>query len=205
MDRFHRRPRRAHSRGRRSRGAGDRRRSRRVEDPDHRSTLADAVAAHGALDLLVNNASSLGPSPLPDLLDLSPDELTALLEVNVVAPLALVQRLTPSMVDDAVVVDISSDAAVEPYPGWGGYGASKAALDHLTRILAVESPDLRVYAVDPGDMRTADAPGRPSRARTSRTGRCRRPCVPALLALLDAADRRAAATARRSWRQTVTA
>jgi NAD(P)-dependent dehydrogenase (short-subunit alcohol dehydrogenase family) len=125
-----------------------------VEDPAHRRALADTVSARGPLQLLVNNASSLGPSPLPDLLDLAPDALSALLEVNVVAPLALVQELAPQLGPDAVVVDVSSDAAVEAYPGWGGYGASKAALDQLTRVLAVERPGLRVYAFDPGDMRT---------------------------------------------------
>ena len=126
-----------------------------VEDAGHRRALVDAVAARGSLQLLVNNASSLGPSPLPDLLDLAPEALAALLDVNVVAPLALVQQLVPLLSDDSVVVDVSSDAAVEPYPGWGGYGASKAALDHVTLVLAVERPDLRCYAFDPGDMRTA--------------------------------------------------
>jgi NAD(P)-dependent dehydrogenase (short-subunit alcohol dehydrogenase family) len=126
-----------------------------VEDAEHRQALAEVVAAHGPLQLLVNNASSLGPSPLPPLLDLSTDELSTLLTVNVVAPLALLQQLAPMLARDAVVVDVSSDAAVEAYPGWGGYGASKAALDHLTRVLAVERPDLHLYAFDPGDMRTA--------------------------------------------------
>jgi len=125
-----------------------------VQAAEHRRALSDTVAEHGRLDLLVNNASDLGPSPLPALVELPPDALTALLEVNVVAPLALVQQLAPLLTDDAVVVDVSSDAAVEPYPGWGGYGASKAALDHLSRVLAVERPDLHVYAFDPGDMRT---------------------------------------------------
>jgi NAD(P)-dependent dehydrogenase (short-subunit alcohol dehydrogenase family) len=125
-----------------------------VQDPEHRQALEEAVNAHGPLDLLVNNASSLGPSPLPPLLELPPAALAALLEVNVVAPLALVQGLAPLLATGAVVVDVSSDAAVEAYPGWGGYGASKAALDQLTRVLAVERPDLHVYAFDPGDMRT---------------------------------------------------
>ncbi len=125
-----------------------------VQDADHRLALAQTVSAHGPLDLLVNNASSLGPSPLVPLLDLAPKELARLLEVNVVAPLALVQQVAPVLAHDAVVVDVSSDAAIEAYPGWGGYGASKAALDHLTRVLAVERPELRFYAFDPGDMRT---------------------------------------------------
>jgi NAD(P)-dependent dehydrogenase (short-subunit alcohol dehydrogenase family) len=126
-----------------------------VRDATHRRALADAVAAHGELDLLVNSASSLGPSPLPGLVDLPPEVLTTLLEVNVVAPLALVQALAPLLSRDASVVNVTSDAAVESYPGWGGYGASKAALDRMSGVLAVEHPGLRVYAFDPGDMRTA--------------------------------------------------
>jgi NAD(P)-dependent dehydrogenase (short-subunit alcohol dehydrogenase family) len=125
-----------------------------VRDPAHRAALADAVASSGRLELLVNNASSLGPSPLPSLLTLPLAELTTLLEVNVVAPLALLQTLESLLAPGAVVVNITSDAAVEPYPGWGGYGASKAALDQLSNVLAAERPDLRVYAFDPGDMRT---------------------------------------------------
>lgn len=120
----------------------------------HRTALAEAVAALGDLELVVNNASYLGPSPLPALLDLSPVELANMLATNVVAPLAVLQAVRDRLAPGAVVVNVSSDAAVEAYPGWGGYGASKAALDHLSAVLAVERPDLRVYAVDPGDMRT---------------------------------------------------
>ena len=124
-----------------------------VADPDHRSALAEAVGP--TLDLLVNNASDLGPSPLPPLARLRIEDLQAVLAVNTVAPLALVQLTLPELVRaGGRVLNISSDAAVEPYAGWGGYGASKAALDHLSAVLAVEHPALRVYAVDPGDMRT---------------------------------------------------
>ena len=124
-----------------------------VADPRHRAALAEAVGPR--LDLLVNNASDLGPSPLPPLADLPPDELLRVLAVNTVAPLALVQAVLPALRGaGGRVVNISSDAAVEAYEGWGGYGASKAALDQLTAVLAVEHPELRVYAVDPGDMAT---------------------------------------------------
>jgi NAD(P)-dependent dehydrogenase (short-subunit alcohol dehydrogenase family) len=123
-----------------------------VTDPRHRAELV--VAAGDAIGLIVNNASALGPSPQPALARYPLDELRRVLEVNLLAPLALVQEALPRLRPDATVIDVSSDAAVEPYPGWGGYGSSKAALDHLTAILAVEHPGLRVYAVDPGDMRT---------------------------------------------------
>jgi NAD(P)-dependent dehydrogenase (short-subunit alcohol dehydrogenase family) len=118
-----------------------------VADPAHRQQLLAAVG--GPLDLLVNNASDLGPSPLPALLDYPLDALRRVFEVDVLAPLALVQLLAPR-----TVVNVSSDAAVEAYEGWGGYGAAKAALDHLTAVLAVEQPTVRVVAFDPGDMRT---------------------------------------------------
>ena len=126
-----------------------------VTDPAHRSALAGAVQAVGDLDLVVNNASTLGPSPMPAVLDLDAGDLQAVLATNVVAPLAVLRAVAPALRPGAVVMDVSSDAAVEAYEGWGAYGASKAALDHLTAILAAERPDLHVYAVDPGDMRTA--------------------------------------------------
>ncbi|MGH8968770.1 MAG: SDR family NAD(P)-dependent oxidoreductase [Actinomycetes bacterium] len=126
-----------------------------VADPAHRRELAGVVAELGRLDLLVNNASVLGPSPLPGLAYLPLPELERVLAVNVLAPLALVQLLLPALERDrGRLVNISSDAAVEAYPGWGGYGASKAALDQLTNVLGAEHPTLRCYAVDPGDMRT---------------------------------------------------
>jgi NAD(P)-dependent dehydrogenase (short-subunit alcohol dehydrogenase family) len=125
-----------------------------VADPGHRAALA--AAAGDRVDLLVHNASDLGPSPLPRLADLDPGRFAATLAVNVVGPLALTQALLPALRRaSGRVVSVSSDAAVEAYEGWGGYGASKAALDQLTAVLAAEEPGLRVYAVDPGDMRTA--------------------------------------------------
>jgi NAD(P)-dependent dehydrogenase (short-subunit alcohol dehydrogenase family) len=126
-----------------------------VTDPDHRSTLVrEAVDRGGAVDLLVNNAGTLGPSPLPPVAELRPDDLRATFEANVVAPVALLQAALPHLAAGAAVVNVTSDAGVEAYEGWGGYGASKAALEHLSRVLAVERPELRVLVVDPGDMRT---------------------------------------------------
>jgi NAD(P)-dependent dehydrogenase (short-subunit alcohol dehydrogenase family) len=157
-----------------------------VTDPAHRDALAAAVDTLGRLDLLVNNASDLGPSPLPALARYPIEALRRVYETDVVAPLALVQLLAPRLrATGGIVVNISSDAAVEAYPGWGGYGSAKAALDQLSAVLAAEEPGLRVYAVDPGDMRTdmhqAAFPGeditdRPEPATV----------VPALLRLLDA-------------------
>jgi NAD(P)-dependent dehydrogenase (short-subunit alcohol dehydrogenase family) len=123
-----------------------------VADPAHRRALVQA--AGGPIDLVVNNASTLGPSPLPPLAEYPLDALRQVYEVNVLAPLALVQLVLPSLAAGARVLDITSDAAVEAYEGWGGYGSSKAALEQLTAVLAAEHPDLRVYSVDPGDMRT---------------------------------------------------
>lgn len=123
-----------------------------ITDPWHRSALV--AAADRGLDVVVNNASALGPSPQPPLAAYPIDELRRVLEVNLLAPLALIQEALPRLRPGAAILDLSSDAAVEAYAGWGGYGASKAALDHLTAILAAEHPGLRVYAVDPGDMRT---------------------------------------------------
>jgi NAD(P)-dependent dehydrogenase (short-subunit alcohol dehydrogenase family) len=126
-----------------------------VTDPDHRHALAVAVERAGRLDLLVNNASELGPRPLPTLAGYPLDELRRVYETDVLAPLALIQLLLPQLrASHGTVLNISSDAAVEAYPGWGGYGSAKAALDQLSAVLAAEEPELRVYAVDPGDMRT---------------------------------------------------
>jgi NAD(P)-dependent dehydrogenase (short-subunit alcohol dehydrogenase family) len=127
-----------------------------VTDPAHRRRLAETAERLGGTDLLVNNASTLGASPLPAFADLEPQTYLRLLDVNVVAPLALVRELLPQLRRrHGAVLNLSSDAAVEAYETWGGYGSSKAALDHASRVLAAEEPDLRVYAVDPGDMRTA--------------------------------------------------
>jgi NAD(P)-dependent dehydrogenase (short-subunit alcohol dehydrogenase family) len=123
-----------------------------VADPEHRTRLLEAAGAE--LDLLVNNASSLGPTPLPALRDYPLDELRRLYEVNVLAPLALLQLALPRLRAGASVLNVSSDAATEPYESWGGYGSSKAALAQLSAVLGAEHPGLRVYAVDPGDMRT---------------------------------------------------
>jgi NAD(P)-dependent dehydrogenase (short-subunit alcohol dehydrogenase family) len=123
-----------------------------VADPDHRRALVEA--AGGRIDLVVNNASLLGPSPQPPLADYPLDVLERVYAVNVLAPLALIQRALPLMHDGACIVDVTSDAGVEAYPGWGGYGSSKAALEQLTAVLAAEHPELRIYTVDPGDMRT---------------------------------------------------
>jgi NAD(P)-dependent dehydrogenase (short-subunit alcohol dehydrogenase family) len=121
----------------------------------HRARLVAAVREAGRLDLLVNNASALGPSPLRRLDDLPLWEIERVLAVNVVAPLALMQLLAGRLEDArGAVVNVSSDAAVEAYEGWGGYGASKAALDQLSAVAAAEHPGLRVYAFDPGDMAT---------------------------------------------------
>jgi NAD(P)-dependent dehydrogenase (short-subunit alcohol dehydrogenase family) len=124
-----------------------------VKEAAHREQLRAAVGER--VDLLVNNASELGPSPLPPLARYPLDALRAVYETNVVAPLALTQLLLPHVrAAGGVVLNISSDAAVEAYPGWGGYGSAKAALDHLSAVLAAEEPDIRCYAVDPGDLRT---------------------------------------------------
>ncbi len=123
-----------------------------ITDAQHRRALVDAAGE--CIDLVVNNAGALGPSPQPRLGAYPLDELARVYEVNVLAPLALVQEALPRLAPGAVVLDVTSDAAVEPYEGWGGYGSSKAALEQLTAILAAEEPLLRVYAVDPGDMRT---------------------------------------------------
>ena len=125
-----------------------------VVDADHRRRLVEAAAELGPIDVLVNNASTLGASPLPALADIDLDVLRTTFDTNVVAPLALVQLAAPHLAPNATIVNITSDAGVEAYPTWGGYGASKAALEHASRVLAVERPDLRVLVVDPGDMRT---------------------------------------------------
>jgi NAD(P)-dependent dehydrogenase (short-subunit alcohol dehydrogenase family) len=123
-----------------------------VADARHRDALV--AAAGSRVDLLVNNASTLGPSPLPPLAAYTLADLRKVYETNVFAPLALAQAALPSLIAGAAIVNVTSDAAVEAYEGWGGYGSAKAALEQLTVILGVEQPALRVYAVDPGDMRT---------------------------------------------------
>jgi NAD(P)-dependent dehydrogenase (short-subunit alcohol dehydrogenase family) len=125
-----------------------------ITNEQHRKALAQAASALGGIDALVNNASSLGPTPLPQLCTYPLAELEEVYRTNVIAPLALIQVLHPLFKPNASIINITSDAGVEAYPGWGGYGSSKAALEQLSNILAVELPELRVYWVDPGDMRT---------------------------------------------------
>ena len=125
-----------------------------VADPHHRTELVRAAEALGGIDALVNNASHLGPSPQPALLEYPLSELRHVYEVNTIAPLALIQDARGALRDGARIVNVTSDAAAEAYEGWGGYGSSKAALEQITAILAVEHPEWRVYRVDPGDMRT---------------------------------------------------
>jgi NAD(P)-dependent dehydrogenase (short-subunit alcohol dehydrogenase family) len=155
-----------------------------VNDPEHRRAVARAAAELGRVDLVVNNASTLGASPLPTLAAITPDVLRRTFDTNVVAPIAVLQALDEVLADDATIVNITSDAAVEAYEGWGGYGASKAALEHASRVLAVERPGRRVLIVDPGDMRTEmhqdafpgdDISDRPEPAAS----------VPGLLALIE--------------------
>lgn len=123
-----------------------------VADDWHRGALV--TAAGRQVDLLVNNASVLGPSPQPRLSRYPLEALERVYAVNVFAPIALAQLVVPRMPDGGAIINVTSDAAVEPYEGWGGYGSSKAALEQLSAILAAEEPRLRVYTVDPGDMRT---------------------------------------------------
>ena len=126
-----------------------------ITDHAHRAALIAAARELGGVDLLVNNAGALGPSPQPHLADYPLDVLEDVYEANVIAPLALTQLALPGLrASRGVVVNITSDAGVQPYEGWGGYGSSKAALDQWGNILGAEEPDVRVYTFDPGDMRT---------------------------------------------------
>ncbi len=158
-----------------------------VTDEAHRRALVDAARELGGPDLVVNNASLLGPSPQPRLAEYPLDDFRAVYEVNVTAPLALIQAALPllSQSPQGAIMNITSDAGVEGYQGWGGYGSSKAALDQLSRVLAVEHPNLKVWWVDPGDMNTQmqqeaypgeDVSDRPPPEES----------VPGLLKLLDA-------------------
>jgi len=156
-----------------------------VADPEHRRRLVEAATSLGRLDLLVNNASILGLSPQPHLADYPIDVLREVYEVNVLAPLALTQEAIPHLRSSSgVVINVTSDAAVEGYEGWGGYGSAKAALNQISNILAAEEPEVSVYWLDPGDMNTRmhqeafpgeDISDRPD-PETS---------VPALLALIE--------------------
>lgn len=125
-----------------------------VGDAAHRRALLVAARAAGGLDAVINNASVLGPSPQPALLDYPLQELATVYHVNVIAPLGVLQAVRGALKPGARIINVTSDAAVEAYAGWGGYGSSKAALEQLTAVLASENPQWRVYWVDPGDMRT---------------------------------------------------
>lgn len=125
-----------------------------VTNGEHRRALARTARETGGLDALVNNASTLGPSPRPELLDYPPEALEEVYRTNVIAPLALIQDLGDALKPGAAILNVTSDAAIQPYEGWGGYGSSKAALEQLSTILATENPRWRVYRVDPGDMHT---------------------------------------------------
>lgn len=155
-----------------------------IVEPEHRQALAVLAHGHAGVDAVVNNAGQLGPSPQPQLLDYP---LAALVEVyltNVFAPLGLLQAVRSALKPGARVVNVTSDAAASAYAGWGGYGSSKAALDQLSAVLAVEHPELRVYALDPGDMRTdmhqAAFPGEDISDRPLPESR-----VPGIVALLE--------------------
>jgi NAD(P)-dependent dehydrogenase (short-subunit alcohol dehydrogenase family) len=125
-----------------------------VTNEQHRRALAKAAFEAGGLNALVNNASVLGPSPQPNLLDYPLNVLEEVYRTNTIAPLALIQATRSQLRPGARILNVTSDAGIEPYEGWGGYGSSKAALEHLSAILAAENPSLRVYWADPGDMRT---------------------------------------------------
>jgi NAD(P)-dependent dehydrogenase (short-subunit alcohol dehydrogenase family) len=127
-----------------------------VAHPDHRRQIVDAAQRLGGIDLLVNNASTLGPSPLHSLSEHPLDVLRHVYDVNVVAPIALIQLALPVLraASRPRILNVTSDASVEAYEGWGGYGSSKAALDHASAVLGAEEPDVRIWVVDPGDMRT---------------------------------------------------
>lgn len=126
-----------------------------VGDPVHAAALVGAAAGQGRFELVVNNAGALGPSPLPPVASVRASDLDHLVRTNVVAPLQIIQAALPHLrAGHGAVLNVTSDAAVEGYEGWGAYGASKAALEQLSRVLAVEEPGVRIYWVDPGDMRT---------------------------------------------------
>jgi NAD(P)-dependent dehydrogenase (short-subunit alcohol dehydrogenase family) len=155
-----------------------------VTSHDHRAALATLARGHAGLDLVINNAGALGPSPLPSLLEHPLDELANVLNNNVIAPIGIIQAVRDDLKPRSIILNITSDAAVNAYPGWGGYGASKAALEQASAILAAENPDLTVYWVDPGDMRTdmhqAAYPGEDISDRPLPEAR-----VPGILALIE--------------------
>jgi NAD(P)-dependent dehydrogenase (short-subunit alcohol dehydrogenase family) len=155
-----------------------------VADPEYRRALAILARGHAGLDAVINNAGALGPSPQPRLLDYPLDTLALVYQTNVIAPLGLLQALRGDLKTGARVINVTSDAAVNAYAGWGGYGSSKAAVEQLSAVLAVEQPDLRIFWVDPGDLRTdmhqAAFPGEDISDRPLPEER-----VPAFIALLE--------------------
>ncbi|MGH7502902.1 MAG: SDR family NAD(P)-dependent oxidoreductase [Longimicrobiales bacterium] len=155
-----------------------------VTSGSHRAALAVLARGHGGLDAVINNAGALGPSPPSELLNHPLDALEAVFRANVIAPLGILQALRAELTEGARVINVTSDAGVNAYVGWGGYGASKAALEQLSAVLAVENPEVRVYWVDPGDMWTdmqqAAHPGEDISDRPLPSTR-----VPAFIALLE--------------------
>lgn len=157
-----------------------------VRDEIHLLQLAEALQANQwQLDLVVNNASALGVSPMPHLLEHSVDDLHVIFHTNMIAPISLLQKVKPYLKTNAAIINISSDAGAEAYEAWGAYGGSKAGLDHMTTILGKENPEYRFYAFDPGDMRTemhqAAFPGQDISDRPLPTEHA----VPALIHLIE--------------------
>ena len=155
-----------------------------VTAPVHRQALSILARGHTGLDAVINNAGALGPSPRPELFEYPLEDLTAVFETNVVAPLGVLQAVRDELKPGARVINITSDATANAYAGWGGYGSSKAALEQLSAVLAAENPTLKVYWVDPGDLRTdmhqAAFPGEDISDRPLPEVR-----VPALITLLE--------------------
>lgn len=155
-----------------------------ITDPIHRQALSVLARGHAGLDAVINNAGALGPSPQPELLDYPVEVLSAVFETNVVAPLGVLQAVRSELKSGARIINVTSDAAVNHYAGWGGYGSSKSALEQLSAVLAVENPSFKVYWVDPGDLRTdmhqAAFPGEDISDRPLPEAR-----VPAFMMLLD--------------------
>ena len=155
-----------------------------ISNKAHRQALAVAADAFGGLDAVINNAGILGPSPQPNLLDYPLAVLEEVYRVNVLAPLGVLQAVAPYLKEKATIINVSSDAAVAAYEGWGGYGSSKAALEQITAVFAAENPQYRVYAIDPGDMRTQmHQEAFPNEDISDRP--LPETCVPAFVALLD--------------------
>ncbi len=126
-----------------------------ITDPAHLASLVTIATEQGNLRLVVNNAGSLGPTPLPSLASLAVEDLQSLFATNVAAPLQLIQLALPLLrVNGGTIINVTSDAVPQHYEGWGAYGASKAALEKISGVVATEVPEVRVYELDPGDMRT---------------------------------------------------